>query len=151
MNAHARSKLEEAVLAPLAALLVALVAGDLLMLAYGQSPSSVWRMLLEGTWGNAYGFGQVLYKTTTLACTGLAVAVPMRAGLFNIGAEGQLAAGGFVLEVGEHLLDQHAQRRGLPPHFLPADAGQVEQVIHEHAHLRRAGANILQVTLRSLR
>jgi simple sugar transport system permease protein len=55
----------------------------------------VWRLLLEGTWGNSYGFGQVLYKATTLACTGLAVAVGLRAGLFNIGAEGQLAAGGF--------------------------------------------------------
>src|SRR4029077_8826789 len=30
----------------------------------------------------------------TLACTGLAVAVGLRAGLFNIGAEGQLAMGG---------------------------------------------------------
>jgi general nucleoside transport system permease protein len=95
VNERARSTLEEAVLAPLAALVVALVAGDLLMLAYGQPPSVVWRMLLEGTWGNAYGFGQVLYKATTLTCTGLAVAVAMRAGLFNIGAEGQLAAGGF--------------------------------------------------------
>jgi len=55
----------------------------------------VWRTLLEGTWGNSYGFGQVLYKATTLTCTGLAVAVGLRAGLFNIGAEGQLAAGGF--------------------------------------------------------
>jgi simple sugar transport system permease protein len=74
---------------------VALVAGDALILMYGQAPGTVWRMLLEGTWGNAYGFGQVLYKATTLACTGLSVAVGMRAGLFNIGAEGQLAAGGF--------------------------------------------------------
>jgi simple sugar transport system permease protein len=56
----------------------------------------VYRLLLEGTWGNAYGFGQVLYKTTTLTFTGLAVAVGLRAGLFNIGGESQLAAGGFV-------------------------------------------------------
>jgi simple sugar transport system permease protein len=55
----------------------------------------VYRLLLEGTWGNAYGFGQVLYKATTLIFTGLAVAIGLRAGLFNIGAEGQLAAGGF--------------------------------------------------------
>jgi len=61
---------------------------------YGQSPGAVYRLLIEGTWGNAYGLGQVLYKTTTLICTGLAVAVGLRAGLFNIGAEGQLAAGG---------------------------------------------------------
>jgi simple sugar transport system permease protein len=37
-----------------------------------------------------------LYKTTTLTFTGLAVAMGLRAGLFNIGAESQLAAGGFV-------------------------------------------------------
>ena len=95
LSARARRLLEESVLPSLVALVVALVAGDLLMLMYGQAPGAVWRMLLEGTWGNSYGFGQVLYKATTLTCTGLAVAVGLRAGLFNIGAEGQLAAGGF--------------------------------------------------------
>ena len=95
MNARLRVALEESVLPPLVALVIALVAGDLLIITYGQAPGTVWRMLLEGTWGNAYGFGQVLYKATTLTCTGLSVAVAMRAGLFNIGAEGQLAAGGF--------------------------------------------------------
>lgn len=96
MNARTRAVLEESVLPPLVALVIALVAGDLLILAYGQAPGEVWRTLLEGTWGNSYGFGQVLYKATTLACTGLAVAIGLRAGLFNIGAEGQLAAGGFA-------------------------------------------------------
>ena len=91
-----RSRLEEALLPPLVALLLALVVGDLLILTFGQAPGSVYRLLLEGTWGNAYGFGQVLYKTTTLTFTGLAVALGIRAGLFNIGAEGQLAAGGFA-------------------------------------------------------
>ena len=95
MNTRTRVLLEESVLPPLVALVVALVAGDLLIMAYGQAPGVVWRALLEGTWGNSYGFGQVLYKATTLACTGLAVAVGLQAGLFNIGAEGQLAAGGF--------------------------------------------------------
>src|SRR5665213_4346386 len=94
MNARTRTVLEEAVLPPLVALVIALVAGDLLIVAYGQAPGDVWRTLLEGTWGNSYGFGQVLYKATTLICTGLAVAVGLRAGRFNIGAEGQLAAGG---------------------------------------------------------
>jgi ABC-type uncharacterized transport system permease subunit len=95
MNTRMRVMIEESVLPPLVALVVALVAGDLLIMAYGQAPGVVWRTLLEGTWGNSYGFGQVLYKATTLTCTGLAVAVGLRAGLFNIGAEGQLAAGGF--------------------------------------------------------
>ena len=90
-----RTALEEAVLPPVVALLVAAVVGDLLILSFGQSPGAVYRLLLEGTWGNAYGFGQVLYKATTLVFTGLSVGVGLRAGLFNIGAESQLAAGGF--------------------------------------------------------
>ena len=89
-----RAQIEEAVLPPLVALLLAAVVGDVLILTFGQSPGAVYRLLLDGTWGNAYG-GQVLYKATTLAFTGLAVALGLRAGLFNIGAESQLAAGGF--------------------------------------------------------
>lgn len=78
------------------ALLIAAVVGDLLILSFGQSPREVFGLLIDGTWGNVYGFGQVLYKATTLIFTGLAVAVGIRAGLFNIGAEGQLAFGGFA-------------------------------------------------------
>jgi ABC-type uncharacterized transport system permease subunit len=90
-----RAAIEEAVLPPLVALLLAAVVGDVLILTFGESPGAVYRLLLEGTWGNAYGFGQVLYKATTLVFTGLAVGLGLRAGLFNIGAESQLAAGGF--------------------------------------------------------
>jgi general nucleoside transport system permease protein len=95
-RASLRSRVEESLLPPLVALLLALVVGDILILLFGQSPGAVYRLLLEGTWGNAYGFGQVLYKATTLIFTGLAFAIGVRAGLFNIGAESQLAAGGFV-------------------------------------------------------
>ena len=91
-----RLKLEEALLPPIVALLIALLVGDVLILSFGQSPAAVYRQLIEGTWGNAYGLGQVLYKTTTLTFTGLSVALALRAGLFNIGAESQLAAGGFA-------------------------------------------------------
>ncbi|MBI3791031.1 MAG: ABC transporter permease [Gemmatimonadetes bacterium] len=87
---------DETLLPPLMALAIAAVVGDLLILAFGASPGHVFGLLFEGTWGNAYGFGQTLYKTTTLVCTGLAVAIPLRAGLFNIGAESQIAAGGFA-------------------------------------------------------
>src|ERR1051326_6296695 len=92
----ARAELASAILPAIVALIIAAVVGDVLILSFGQSPGAVYKQLLEGTWGNAYGFGQVLYKTTTLTFTGLAVAIGLRAGLFNIGAESQLAAGGFV-------------------------------------------------------
>lgn len=94
-----RAALVEAFLPPVLALLIAVVLGDVLILAFGQSPATVYRLLIDGTWGNPYGLGQVLYKATTLACTGLAVAVGLRAGLFNIGAESQLAAGAFAAAI----------------------------------------------------
>jgi ABC-type uncharacterized transport system permease subunit len=99
MNSRGREQLEEALFPPVVALFVALICGDILIMSYGQSPSHVYRLLLEGTWGNAYGFGQVIYKTTTLTFTGLAVSLGIRAGLFNVGAESQLAAGGFLAAI----------------------------------------------------
>jgi simple sugar transport system permease protein len=78
------------------ALVVAAVAGALLIWFIGQSPLEVYGLLLKSTWGSAYGFGQVLFKATPLILTGLAVMVAFKVGLFNIGAEGQLAAGSFV-------------------------------------------------------
>jgi simple sugar transport system permease protein len=85
--------------APLVAILSALALGSVMVLLYRQSPAHVWAMLVRGTLGVAYGFGQVLFKATPLMCTGLAVALPLRAGLFNIGAEGQMLVGGFVAAV----------------------------------------------------
>jgi general nucleoside transport system permease protein len=90
------TRLSEAVLPVLLALMIALIVGDLLILAYRQSPAHVFGLLLEGAWGNGWGIGQVLYKATMLTFTGLAVGFGLRAGLFNIGAESQLAAGGFA-------------------------------------------------------
>jgi simple sugar transport system permease protein len=91
-------------LAPFIAILIAAIVGDILILSFGQAPRDVYRLLVEGTWQNAYGMGQVLYKATTLTFTGLSVALGLRAGLFNIGAEGQLAAGGFAAAMAGILL-----------------------------------------------
>jgi simple sugar transport system permease protein len=84
---------------PATALLVAMALGSVLIIAYGQAPAEIYGMLLEGTWGDLAGLGQVLFKATPLVFTGLAVALPMRAGLFNIGAEGQAVAGAFACAV----------------------------------------------------
>jgi general nucleoside transport system permease protein len=76
--------------------LVALACASLLIwLAHG-APLEVARLLLEGTWGSQYGIGQVLFKTTPLIFTGLSVALALQAGLFNVGAEGQLTVGAFI-------------------------------------------------------
>lgn len=86
------------------ALLVAMAAGSVLILAFGESPARVYGTLLSETWGSAYGIGQVLFKATPLVFTGLAVALAYRAGLLNVGAEGQMVAGSFAAAlVGSHL------------------------------------------------
>ena len=59
---------------------------------FGAAPWETLRSAFTGTWGTPYGIGQVLFKATPLILTGLAFEVGVRAGLFNIGAEGQLAA-----------------------------------------------------------
>ena len=69
---------------------------DLMAFGFGQAPASALRMAFDGTWGTAYGIGQVLFKATPLLFTGLAFEVALRAGLFNIGAEGQLALASLV-------------------------------------------------------
>jgi len=90
---------QTALLAPVLALLVAVLAANLLVLAYGESPAAILGLLLAGTWGSAYGIGQVLFKATPLILTGIAVALPFRAGLFNIGAEGQAVVGALATGV----------------------------------------------------
>jgi simple sugar transport system permease protein len=84
--------------------LVALACASGLCLIAGAAPLEVYRLLLSGTWGNAYGIGQVLFKATPLMFTGLSVALALKAGLFNIGAEGQLTIGAFACGIlGAHL------------------------------------------------
>src|ERR1700736_3349789 len=76
----------------------------LLIWSYGESPRAVGAQLLAGTWMVPYGVGQVLYKATLLLGTGAAVDLALSAGLFNVGAEGQLAMAGLaVAALGAHL------------------------------------------------
>ncbi|MGH7669374.1 MAG: ABC transporter permease [Gemmatimonadaceae bacterium] len=121
-SSRLRAQFEEAVLPAVVALLIAALVGDVLIITYGQSPGAVYRLLIEGTWGNAYGLGQVLYKTTTLTFTGLSVAIGLRAGLFNIGAESQLAAGGFLAGVVGTLLPTGIPALAVLPLFILAAA-----------------------------
>ncbi len=75
------------------AVLASLAIGSLLMLIAGVSPGHAWWTMIERVASSPYELGQVLYKATALALCGLAVALALDAGLFNIGAEGQLTAG----------------------------------------------------------
>ncbi len=75
------------------ALLVSIALGSVLMLVAGVSPGTVWSEMATRTLADPYLFGQALYKITGLIFTGLAVAIALDAGMFNIGGEAQLTAG----------------------------------------------------------
>jgi simple sugar transport system permease protein len=67
--------------------------GLLISKAAGEDPLTVLEVLVKGAFGSRYDLGMTLFYTTPLIFTGLAVAIPFQAGLFNIGAEGQLTLG----------------------------------------------------------
>ena len=90
--------------AAVAGLAVGWLAFCVLVWLYGASPRAMAGLVFDGTWGTSYGAGQVLFKATPLLFTGIAVDLALRAGLFNIGAEGQLAVGSLAAGVvGAHL------------------------------------------------
>jgi simple sugar transport system permease protein len=61
--------------------------------ATGGSPIETLRALAYGSVGNSVNLSSTLVKSVPLALTGLSVALAFRAGLFNIGGEGQLYVG----------------------------------------------------------
>ncbi len=57
------------------------------------NPLEVYWTMLEGAFGSSGGLARTLRETTLLLFTGLSVAVAFRAGLFNIGTQGQMVLG----------------------------------------------------------
>lgn len=78
---------------PVAAVALSLVVSAGLMVATGYDPLEAYGALFEGSLGSTFGLSVTLVRATPLLLTGLAVALAFRAGVFNIGGEGQLYAG----------------------------------------------------------
>lgn len=70
-----------------------LAAGGLLVWAFGHPPGNAYRALLVGAFGSREDLLETLAFATPLMLTALPFAVGVRAGLFNIGAEGQMYLG----------------------------------------------------------
>ncbi len=81
---------------PLVAVLAAFVAGGAFVLLIGENPIEIYRLLVGSALSWPDGLGYTLFLATPLIFTGLAVSVAFRAGLLNIGAEGQLYVGAFA-------------------------------------------------------
>src|SRR4030042_6432002 len=65
----------------------------LLLLLIGKDPIQSYKVIFSSTLGSAYGFSEVLVAMTPVLLTALAVALPSKVMLINVGAEGQLYIG----------------------------------------------------------
>jgi ABC-type uncharacterized transport system permease subunit len=81
------------ILVPLAAAASAVLLLALSGAAFGHSPRELLSILLEGSVGSRFALEGTLLKSVPLLLTGLSVALAFRAGVWNIGAEGQFLAG----------------------------------------------------------
>ena len=81
------------VLAFVVALVVAGILGALIIAAYDESPLEAYRLIWTFSTSEPTDFAYVLALATPLIFSGLAVAVAFKAGLFNIGVEGQYIVG----------------------------------------------------------
>jgi simple sugar transport system permease protein len=98
------------IITPLATALIAFFIGGLVVALTGANPFTTYKAIFDGSGLNwlfpwisaddrttaALNLQQTLILTTPLIFTGLAVAYAFRAGLFNIGGQGQFFAGLFV-------------------------------------------------------
>ncbi|MDQ1813579.1 ABC transporter permease [Massilia sp. CCM 9210] len=95
---------------PVLNLLSALLVAALVIHLLGESPTESLRILIDSAVINPEGLSYTLFYASTFIFTGLSVSIAMKAGLFNIGSEGQMYVGGLGLTVVMLTLD----------HSLPA-------------------------------
>lgn len=62
-----------------------------------ENPIWVYHEIFKAALKDRNGWANVLFRATPLILTGLAVALAVHCGLFNIGGEGQMVIGGFAL------------------------------------------------------
>lgn len=80
---------------PLASVVLSMFIGGIILWVSGANPIEAYAALFRGAFtGN--GMGRTLEKATPLLFSGLAVSFAFKAGLFNIGVQGQLLVGALV-------------------------------------------------------
>ncbi|WP_122089226.1 ABC transporter permease [Halalkalicoccus subterraneus] len=80
----------------MAATALALLIGLVVVAASGYDPVQFLRQLIEGSFGDGNATARTLKFTTLFVLTGVSVAIAFRAGVFNIGVQGQFVVGGFA-------------------------------------------------------
>ncbi|MDR3516523.1 MAG: ABC transporter permease [Azospirillaceae bacterium] len=76
------------------ALALSIVCAAILIALAGRSPLAGFLAILDGAFGSAHQIGAALNRSTPYLLSGVGVAICLRAGIINLGAEGQIALGG---------------------------------------------------------
>jgi len=90
------SRLPRGVRDAVLAVTLVFVVGSIAMLVAHASPLVGFGALFSGALGSPSEIGETLVQTTALLFPALGITIAFRAGLFNIGAEGQLVLGGLT-------------------------------------------------------
>ena len=96
------SNRREIILIPLAAVFMALVIGAVIMMATSVAPATILRSFVamaDGSVGSINAISETLTASIPLVLAGLGIGLAFRAGLFNIGAEGQMVIGGLAAAI----------------------------------------------------
>ena len=99
-------------------LLLALVLFGIILLLSGKNPIQSYIDIFRSTLTSSYGFSEVIVAMVPMVITALAVAIPSRVGLINVGVEGQLYMGACLAAWGALTFTQLPAWALLPLLFL---------------------------------
>ncbi len=81
---------------PVLATLAALLVGAVMLQVLGANPIEAYAALVKGAFGSQNAIADTLVKATPLLLVALGICIAFRAGVVNIGGEGQLVAGAIL-------------------------------------------------------
>ena len=84
------------VVIPVLALLLSFVVGGIIIAVVGVNPFAAYYWLVRGMFGSPSRIAGSVARSVPFVGSALALAIALRAGLFNIGAEGQMLIGGLT-------------------------------------------------------
>ncbi|WP_245587859.1 ABC transporter permease [Desulfovibrio inopinatus] len=125
-----------------------LALGAVLFTALGANPVQAFEVMIEGAFGSWNRLSETLIKASPLVFTGLAVAIPARMNLWNIGAEGQLVMGAvFASASALFIAPVLPDALGLPVIFVAGAVGGMAWALGPALLRAKIGVNEIITTL----
>ncbi len=101
MNSESRKEVLFNVLmngvAPVVAIFIAFGIAGIVIVSLGTNPLAFFSRMFSLNFGSMRGVSQMIYRATPYFFTAMALSFAFKAGLFNIGAEGQMFIGGIAM------------------------------------------------------